>query len=119
MTQTITELLPQNTLRMATGRILDTGTVSEAFPMTIEVGFQPRYVKIFNLTGGSTGLITMEHVEGMDDDSGVKTCDEGTSETGVTLISSLGITLTANGFIIGLDTDLVVTSEQLTWIAIG
>jgi hypothetical protein len=61
----------------------------------------------------------MEWFEGMADASGVKTNDEGTSETGVTLVTSNGITVTDRGFTIGLDTDLLVTSEQLSWMAIG
>jgi hypothetical protein len=101
---------------MATGRILDTGSVAA---MTIALGFTPRYIKVVNLTGGSTGLISMEWFEGMAAASGVKTNDEGTSETGVTLVTSNGITVTEKGFTIGLDTDLLVTSEQLSWMALG
>jgi len=57
----------------------------------------------------------MEWFEGMDDDSGLKTVAAGTR----TLSTSLGITVSASGFTMGLDTDVVVTSEQISWIAIG
>lgn len=93
---------------MAVGRRLDTGTVA-AFDVVI--GFKPRYVKVVNVTSGDV----IEWYEGMADASGCKT----TGATGVrTLITSNGITVDEGGFTVGLDTDLVVTSEQLSWIAL-
>lgn len=100
----------------ASGSYLTDGT---AAAITITCGFTPRYVKVVNVTGGSTGLIFMEWFDGMDDANGVKSEDAGTSETALTLITTLGITPAADGFVIGLDTDLNVTSEQLHWIALG
>jgi len=93
---------------IAVGRYLDTGTVA-AF--TITCGFEPRYVRVQNVTSRDS----MEWFEGMDDDSGLKTVAAGTR----TLSTSLGITVSASGFTMGLDTDVVVTSEQISWIAIG
>jgi len=102
-----------NTLRMATGRIIDTGTVASTFPVDVELGFTPRYVKVVNLN--ASGDVMLEWFEGMADASAVKTAIDGTRS----VITTLGITPTATGFAIGLDTDLVVTSEQVTWMALG
>lgn len=105
--------------RIATGKYIDTGT---AAAIEIACGFTPKYVKVVNATAAGTGLVTMEWFEGMTAGYGIKTNDEGTSETGVTQITTLGITpsiTTGQGFTIGLDTDLNVTSEQLYWLAIG
>lgn len=108
--------VPASVPNIAVGRYL---TSSTAAAITITCGFKPRYVKVVNVTAASTGLVMMEWFEGMADASGIKTNDEGTSETGITLITSLGITVSSRGFVIGLDTDLNVTNEQLSWIAIG
>lgn len=109
MAQTVTQKNPPTVGNVATGRILDTGTVA-AFPITL--GFTPRWVKVANVTSGDQ----MEWFEGMAAASAVKI----TGATGVvTLITSNGITVVANGFTIGLDTDVNVTSEQISWIAIA
>ena len=92
----------------AVGRYLDTGTVAE-FDLTI--GFKPRYVKVVNTTSRDM----LEWFEGMDDASAVKTVAAGTR----TIITTLGITPLENGFTVGLDLDVVVTSEQLSWLAEG
>lgn len=108
MAQTITQVNPGSLLRMASGRILDTGTVAA---MTITLGFKPRYVKVVNNTSGDSE----EWIEGMADASAMKSVAAGTTS----LITENGITQEDNGFIIGLDTDILVTSEQLSWIALG
>jgi len=100
--------VPASAVNIAVGRYLDTGTVA-AF--TITTGFLPRYVGVFNVTSRDS----MEWFEGMADDSGLKQVAAGTR----TLSTSLGITPLAYGFTMGLDTDVVVSSEQISWIAIG
>ena len=107
---------PASVCNIAVGRYIDTGT---AAAFTITTGFKPRYVRVVNVTAAGTGLSQLEWFEGMADASAIKTDDQGTSEAGVTLITSLGITVSASGFTVGLDTDVNVTSEQLSWIAIG
>ena len=92
----------------AVGRYIDDGTVA-AFDIT--TGFQPRYVRVQNVTSGDN----MEWFEGMDDASGVKRLTNGTAS----LVTENGITVAANGFTVGLDVDICYTSEQLSWIAIG
>lgn len=100
--------VPGSVSNHAVGRYLDTGTVA-AF--TITCGFKPRYVKVVNVTSRDQ----MEWFEGMADDSGVKTVAAGTR----TLDVADAITPTVNGFTMGLDTDVVVTSEQISWLAMG
>jgi hypothetical protein len=109
MAQTITTAEPMNVTRLATGRYLDTGTVAA---YTFTTGFQPRYVKVQNLA--ATGA-TIEYYEGMADASAWKSAVAGDGS----LITTLGITVSASGFIFGLDLDANVTSEQVSWIAIG
>jgi len=108
MAQTITTKAPLNTLRLATGRYLDTGTVAA---YTFTLGFQPRYVRVINNTSSDK----YEWVEGMADASAHKQVAAGTSSA----ITTLGITVSASGFTMGLDTDVNVTSEQVSFIALG
>ena len=99
---------PASITNVAVGRYIDTGTVA-AF--TITTGFKPRYVKIINNTSGDQ----IEWFEGMTDAYGFKRVAAGTAAQ----TTSLGITPLAYGFTMGLDLDINVTSEQLSWIAIG
>ena len=96
-------------VNMAVGRYITTGT---AAAFTITTGFKPRYVLVVNLA--ATGD-RHEWFEGMAAASARKQVTAGD----MTLITTLGITVSANGFTVGLDTDLNVTSEQLSWLAIG
>jgi len=98
---------PANT-NVAVGSYITTGT---AAAIAITVGFQPRYVRVVNETSGDQE----EWFEGMADAEAFKRVAAGTG----TMITSLGITPSARGFTIGLDTDINVTSEQLSWMAIG
>jgi hypothetical protein len=108
MAQTITQFNPAVRGNLSTGRILDTGTVAA---MAIVLGYKPRYVKVINNTSGDQ----MEWIQGMADASAFKKVAAGTTS----LITSNGITPTANGFTLGLDTDVLVTSEQITWVAMA
>lgn len=99
---------PASVSNTAVGRYLDTGTAAE---FDITTGFKPRYVKVSNITSRDQ----LEWFEGMADASAVKTVAAGTR----TLITTLGITPLTNGFTIGLDTDVNVTSEQISWLAVG
>ena len=108
MSITSTQSQGNGVCNIAVGRYLDTGTVA-AF--TITCGFRPRYVKVSNVTSRDQ----VEWFEGMADASAVKAVAAGTR----TLITTLGVTDNANGFTMGLDTDVVYTSEQISWIALG
>lgn len=92
----------------AVGRYLTDAT---AAAITITCGFKPRYVGVFNCTSGDK----MEWFEGMAAASAFKQVAAGTSS----IITSLGVTVSTGGFVIGLDTDVNVINEQLSWIAIG
>ena len=94
---------------VAVGRYLDTGTAA-AFVIT--VGFKPRVVRVINVDSGDV----MEWYEGMADASGCKT----TGSTGArSKVTSNGLTISQNGFTVGLDTDVNVTNEQISWEAVG
>lgn len=99
---------PASVVNVAAGRYLDTGTAA-AFSLT--TGFRPRYVKVINNTSGDQ----IEWFEGMTAAYGFKRVAAGTGSQ----VTSNGITVSATGFTIGLDTDINVTNEQLSWIAIG
>lgn len=99
---------PASTNNTAVGRYITSSTAA-AFKIT--TGFKPRYVKVINNTSGDQE----EWFEGMADDSAFKKVAAGTTAQ----ISSLGITPAADGFTVGLDTDINVINEQLSWIAIG
>ena len=96
-------------VQIAVGRYIDTGTVAL---VTITTGFKPLYIKIVNLA--STGS-QLEWFHGMAADSGMKRVTAGD----MTLTTSLAITQLEYGFSFGIDTDLLVTSEQISWMAIG
>lgn len=112
MAQTISTNPPLNALRMATIAYLDTGTVAA---YTFTLGFIPRYVRLLNITGG----VILEWVEGMTDAHGVKVKDNGDGTADLILLTSNGVTPTDDGFTMGLDTDLNVTSEQVYGVAFG
>ena len=100
---------PASVCNIAVGRYIDTGTVA-AFTLTL--GFKPRWVRVLNEAASSSGF---EYFEGMADASAIKRAVAGD----LTVVTTNGITVSASGFTVGLDTDVNVTSEQLDWIAIG
>ena len=108
MAQTITTKSPRALAQIATGRYLDTGTVAA---YTFTLGFRPRYVHLINNTSGDEVV----YIEGMPAASWYKRVAAGTGAN----ISSNGITVSDTGFIFGLDTDLNVTSEQVSFVALG
>lgn len=108
MTVTSTQSMHQ-VRNVAVGRYVSDATAA-AFNIT--TGFKPRYVKVQNLA--ATGC-TIEWFEGMADASAHKRVTAGD----FTLITTLGITPLSYGFTVGLDTDLNVTDEQLSWLAMG
>ena len=99
---------PASVMQMVVGNYITTGTAA-AIPITI--GFQAKYVRVVN----ETSRDMMEWYEGMADAEAIKTVAAGTR----TLLTTLGITVAAKTFIIGLDTDVNVTDEQLSWVCFG
>jgi hypothetical protein len=92
----------------ATGRHLETTT---AVAVAITTGFRPRYVRVLNNTSSDLE----EWVEGMPSPSARKQLAAGTGSN----ITTNGITVTDTGFTIGLDTDINVVNEQMSWMAFG
>jgi|SRR3990167_3132660 len=105
----VTSTQTNNDIRnVAVGAYISTSTAA-AFNIT--TGFTPRYVRIVNETSGDVE----EWYEGMADSEAYKRVAAGTGA----LITSNGIIPLTAGFTVGLDTDINVISEQLSWIAIG
>lgn len=95
-------------VQRAVGSYIDTGTAA-AFDIT--TGFKPRYVKVVN----EDGDCYYEWFEGMADSEAMKMVTGGTYAK----VTSHGIIPLTNGFRVGLDTDINVSSQQLRWIALG
>lgn len=108
MAVTSTQVAGDGIVRIATGRYLTDAT---AAAITITCGFTPRYVSVLNMTSGDS----YQWVEGMAAASALKQVAAGTSS----IITTLGITVSGNTFIIGLDTDVNVINEQLSWLAMA
>lgn len=93
---------------MAVGSYISDATAA-AFKIT--TGFKPRHVEVVN----ETSRDEYKWFEGMAAAEAVKRVAAGTG----TLITSNGITVAEDGFTVGLDTDVNVISEQISWIAFG
>jgi len=106
ITETIN--LPGNVLRMATISHIDTGTVAAR---KFVVGFRPRYVHIFN----ESERIEEEWFEGMADSEGLLRVANGTG----TLITTNGIIPADDGFTLGLDTTIYISSDQYSILVLG
>lgn len=102
---------PASVGQVAVGSYIDTGT---AAAFTITCGFKPRYVKVVN----EDGDCFEEWFEGMADAEAMKLIGDTTPAT-YSKITSNGITVSASGFTVGLDTDINVSSQQLSWLAIA
>ena len=99
--------------RLKTGTVEGTGAEIE-----IECGFKPNYVKLLNIDG----VAILEWTPDVGAGKGLKIADSGTGATDISLISTLGITVSAStddfrGFKIGADTDVNVDSQTICWIA--
>lgn len=109
MAQTSTQSIqPASLVNLAIGRWLDTGTVAA---ITITIGFKARMVEVCNCTSGDE----YKWFEGMAAASAFKRITAGTAS----IITTLGITVSDKSFVIGLDLDVNVTSEQISWMALS
>lgn len=108
MAVTSTQTTGKGIVNRAVGAYITSSTAA-AFDIT--TGFTPRYVRIVNETSGDE----IEWYEGMADSEGFKRVAAGTGA----IVTSNGIIPLANGFTVGLDTDINVINEQLSWIALG
>jgi len=107
VTQTQTKN-PASVFNMAVGSYL---TSSTAAAFVITTGFKPRFVEVVNETSGDS----YRWYAGMAAAEAVKRVAAGTTS----IITTHGITVSENGFTVGLDTDVNVISEQLSWMAFG
>ena len=99
---------PASLSNVAVGSYL---TSSTAAAIVITTGFKPRFVEVCNETSGDS----YKWYEGMADAEAIKRVAAGTTS----IITTLGITVSSSGFTIGLDEDVNVINEQLSWIAQG
>lgn len=100
-------------MRIQTGRLLENTT---AVAIKVITGFRPKYVKVINQapTGGF-----LEWFEGMANASAQKFLTNGAVFAQGALITANGITPAVDGFTIGLDTDINVVNEQMSYLAVG
>jgi len=93
-----------------TGKIVfDATAITAADYVEIDCGFKPRYVDVTNVTD----RISVEHWQGMDDESCVKTAAAGTRTLEVTG-GNKGITLTERGFRVAQNATLAVIAASKT-----
>lgn len=108
MANTASQTNPLTLTRMASGTFIEDTT---AVALKITCGFRPRYVRVQN----ETSRDGYEWFEGMADAEAIKTVAAGTRS----IITTLGITPAADGFTIGLDLDVNVVNEQISWFCLG
>lgn len=98
--------------RVATGTYITDATVANH---DVNCGFTPKYVKVWNETSGDQ----YEWNDTMANAEAFKRVAAGTGS----FITTLGITPldngTTHGFRIGLDLDINVINEQVSWLAVG
>ena len=111
MAQTLTQVKNSaSVLQLTVGRYLDTGTVAA---ITFTIGYKPLWVRVANLNASGDAMLEWYH--GMADASAILVGIDGARS----LITTLGITQLSYGFTLGLQTDVNVTSEQCSWMALG
>jgi len=105
-----------------TGTVMGTGA-----RIDVPLGFEPDYIKLFNISDADGLAPTMEWAAGMPAQRGFKTLrvvDNGTTgRASSTYVTTNGISLypgddnTPQGFSIGADTDINVNGETIVWVA--
>lgn len=83
----------------------------------VTVGFKPRHVKVYNVTG----VIMWEKMEGFVTNTCVKTVTAGTTTSDTTSAILLGDDTTANGLkgTFTVSTGAAVNAQLLSWVAFG
>ena len=97
-------------VQIAVGRYLSSDT---AAAFTITTGFKPLWVRVANLNASGDAMVEWYH--GMAAAEAILVGIDGARS----LITTLGITQLSYGFTVGLQTDVNVISEQMSWMAIG
>jgi hypothetical protein len=107
-TYTLTKKPNQGQSMIQTGKVVfDATAITAADYIEIDVGFKPSYVNFTNITD----RITVEHFEGMTDDTCVKSAAAGTRTLETT---NKGITLTDTGFRVAQNATLAVIAASKT-----
>jgi hypothetical protein len=91
-----------------------TGKVTVANPaaaVTIALGFKPSYVRAFSVNN----LVSYEHFVGMGDGTSLDTANH--ADTQISLNAAGAITLTSNGFTLGLDI-CDTAADVVYWLAV-
>ncbi|RMH42398.1 MAG: hypothetical protein D6688_10240 [Alphaproteobacteria bacterium] len=109
---------------MVVGSVTGTGSA-----LTVELGFSPDYVKVYNDADAAGLAPTLEWWAGMADGSALKSlsiADNGTTARKSTeKITANGISAfagddtTGAGFTIGADTDVNASGETIYYVAVG
>ena len=95
---------------IATGKVVfDATAITAADYIEIDLGFKPRFVSFQNVTD----RIGVEHFQGMDAESCIKTAAAGTRTLEVTG-GNKGITLTTRGFQVAQNATLAVIAASKT-----
>jgi hypothetical protein len=114
-TYTLTKNLNQGQSQQQAGKIVFGATaITAADYIEIDLGFKPSYVNVTNITD----RISVEHWDGMADNTCMKTAAAGTRTLETT---NGGITLTKNGFRVTQNATLAViaASKTLHFLAIA
>lgn len=107
-TRTLTYNVGQGTPATAEGKVVfDATAITAADYIEIDLGFKPKYVKFDN----ATDRISVEHYDGMADDTCIKTAAAGTRTLETT---NQGITLTRDGFRVSQNATLAVIAASKT-----
>lgn len=107
-TLTLTRNPNQGQSLQASGKIVfDATAITAADYIEIDLGFKPSYVNVTN----ATDRISVEHWQGMTDDTCVKTAAAGTRTLETT---NKGVTLTNTGFRVSQNATLAVIAASKT-----
>src|ERR1041385_1281159 len=98
------------------GRLPVTGTYTGdgSSAVTVNLGFKPKYVRVFNYTDAA---FIGEYFDGMPDASALLTIDSGTGTTDLSKITTAGITTGPQGFTIGTNANFIVNAKVYYWVA--
>lgn len=94
---------------VASGEVLAATPIAD---IRVICGFKPSYVKVI-----SEGLAQEEWIVGMGAGYAQKIVDSGAGTTDISNITTLGITVEYNGFVIGQDTDIQTAGDVIRWVA--
>jgi len=121
MPRTSADNVTYNGDEVVSGYVIGTGA-----EIKIYTGFYPKNIKILN----TEGLCTLEWIKNMDAGAGLKIVDSGSGTTDISFITTGGITIMGPGdydstktpyagvgFIIGTDSDINVSGEDLYFVA--